>query len=48
VEDHRNMQISVSGGVSSSIAQKIHEEMICIIPDSKNLHVMFDKEGRVQ
>jgi hypothetical protein len=32
------------GGVSSSVAQKIHEETICKIPDSKNLHVTFDEE----
>jgi hypothetical protein len=27
------------------IAQKIHKETICRIPDSKNLHATFNKEG---
>jgi hypothetical protein len=35
------------GGVSSSITQKIHKEIICRIPVSKNLYETFDEEGRL-
>jgi hypothetical protein len=35
------------GGVGSLLAQKIHEEMIYRIPDSKKLHAIFGEQGRL-
>jgi hypothetical protein len=51
VEDYRNMQmwmlVLVWRRVSPFIVQKICEETLCRIPDSKNLHEMSDEEGRL-
>jgi hypothetical protein len=35
------------GGVGSSIAQKINEEVVCKVPDFKKHNVTFDEERRL-
>jgi hypothetical protein len=49
VEDFRNMQIWMSVLIrnQSLNAQKIHEQTICRIPDSRNIHEMSDEEGKL-